>query len=61
MEKGFPWICSLQDITQSNKLRYSADSLQMYFVYVYQFLKWFYLLKRIATAGSVSQPNSEVS
>lgn len=41
MEKGFPWICSLRDITQSNKLYYSADSLQMYLFYVYQFLKWF--------------------
>lgn len=44
MEKGFPRICSLQDITQSIMLCYGADSLQMYFVYVYLFLKWFYLL-----------------
>lgn len=44
MEKGFPRICILQDITQSIMLCYGADSLQMYFVYVYQFLKWFYLL-----------------
>lgn len=44
MEKGFPRICSLQDITQSIMLCYGADSLQMYFVYVYQLLKWFYLL-----------------